>query len=175
VAQDISEGKFSALIVQPEQLSMLGGHLPRLARLIEQDRFFRKRIVRVHVDEAHFIYLAGLGLYGLPAFRPAWGKLGEFRVKLRKGVVFQALSGTQPKHIKKTIIEHLLFNEEKLCSIKLSSNRPNTVYATHPIVGDLLDFQNLDFLIPDPYPHDMQLPKTLVFHDNVDECTSAAA
>jgi hypothetical protein len=41
--------------------------------------------------ETHFIYLAGLGLYGLPAFRPAWGRLGEFRVKLRKGVVFQAL------------------------------------------------------------------------------------
>ena len=175
VAQNVSEGKFSVLIVQPEQLSMLAGHLPRLAQLIEKDQLFRKRILRVHVDEAHFIFLAGLELYGLPAFRPAWGKLGEFRVKLRKGVVFQALSGTQPKHIKKIIVEKLLFKEEKFCSIKLSSNRPNIIYATHPIVGDRSDFRNLDFLIPDPYPANLQLPKTLVFHDNVDECTSAAA
>jgi hypothetical protein len=46
---------------------MIAGHLPRLARLIQNDRLFRKRIVRVHVDEAHFIYTAGVDLYGLPA------------------------------------------------------------------------------------------------------------
>ena len=72
---------------------MLSGHLPRLARLIQQDRLFRKRITRVHVD--------GVELYGLPAFRPAWGRLGKFRIKLGKGVVFQALSGMQPAQIKK--------------------------------------------------------------------------
>jgi len=152
---------------------MIAGHLPRLARLIQNDRLFRKRIVRVHVDEAHFIYTAGVDLYGLPAFRLAWGRLGEFRVKLGKTVVFQALSGTQPDHIKKKIIEHLLFNEKTLSSIKLSSNRPNMAYAIHPIVGMLSDFRNLDFLVPDPYPDGFQLPKTLVFHDNVDQCTAA--
>jgi len=71
-------------------------------------------------------------------------------------------------------MDHLLFNEKTLCSIKLSSNRPNTVYATHPIVGSLSDFRNLDFLIPEPYPVDFRLPKTLVFHDNLDKCTAAA-
>jgi len=71
-------------------------------------------------------------------------------------------------------MDHLLFNEKTLCSIKLSSNRPNTVYATHPIIGSLSDFRNLDFLIPEPYPVDFRLPKTLVFHDNLDECTAAA-
>jgi hypothetical protein len=60
--------------------------------------------VRVHVDEAYTIYTAGLGLYGLAVLRPAWGKLGEFRVKLGKDVVFQTLSGTQPKHIKKKLL-----------------------------------------------------------------------
>jgi hypothetical protein len=74
------------------------GHLPRLARLVTQDRLFWKRIVHVHINEAHFIYTAGLGLYGLPAFRPAWGALSDFQVKLGKNVVVQALSGTQPRH-----------------------------------------------------------------------------
>ncbi len=153
---------------------MIAGHMPRLARLIEKDRQFRKRIVHLHVDEAHFIYNAGLEHYGMPAFRPAWGRLGQFRIKLGKGLTVQALSGTQPPHIKKTIIEHLLFDEEKICSMKLSSNRPNMTYGMHPIVGDLSDFRNLNFLIPEPYPADLRLPKTLVFHDNLDECTAAA-
>ena len=153
---------------------MIAGHLPRLARLIQNDRLFRKRIARVHVDEAHFIYTAGVDLYGLTAFRVAWGRLAEFRIKLGKNVVFQALSGTQPEQIKKRIKENLLFNDETLSSIKLSSNRPNMAYATHPIVGMLSDFRNLDFLVPDPYPVEFRLPKTLVFHDNLDQCTAAA-
>jgi len=152
---------------------MIDGHLPRLARLINQNQVFTKLIKRVHVDEAHFIATAGLPRYGLPAFRPAWGRLGELRVKLRKHIPVQALSGTQPPHIKKVIIEGLLFNEEKLCSIKLSSNRRNTVYATHPIVGDLSDFRNLDFLVPASPSIDFRLPKTLVFHDDIDEATAA--
>ena len=153
---------------------MIAGHLPRLARLIQQDRLFRKRIVCVHIDEAHFIYTAGVDLYGSSAFRLAWGQLAEFHIKLGKSIVFQALSGTQPNHIPKKIIEHLLFDEKKLCTIKLSSNRLNMVYATHPIVGPLSDFRNLNFLVPEPYPADFQLLKTLVFHDNLDECTAAA-
>lgn len=48
------------------------------------------------------------------------------------------------------------------------------VYATHAIVSNLSDFQNLDFLVPDPYPDDFRLPKTLVFHDNLNKCTAAA-
>ena len=48
------------------------------------------------------------------------------------------------------------------------------VYATHTIVGNLSDFRNLDFLVPDPYPDDFQLPKTLVFHDNLNKCTATA-
>src|SRR6266581_7395565 len=58
--QDIREGKYSALLVQPEQLFMFNGHMPHLARLIAEDRLFMQLIKRVHVDEAHFIYSAGL-------------------------------------------------------------------------------------------------------------------
>lgn len=153
---------------------MIAGHMPRFARLVAQDRDFKKRLKRVHVDEAHFIYTAGLGLYGLPAFRPAWGRLGEFRIKLDKDLRVMALSGTQPPHIKKKIKESLLFKDETLFSIELSSNRPNIIYATHPIVNNLSDFRNLDFLVPDPYPSGFKFPKTLVFHDSTDEAAAAA-
>lgn len=131
-------------------------------------------VKRVHVDEAHFIHSAGTAQYGLPAFREAWGRLGEFRIKLGKSIPIQALSGTQPPHIKKLILENLLFDETSMVSIKLSSNRPNILYATHAIAGDLSDFRNLDFLIPDDCRPDARLPKTIVFHDDSEECAKAA-
>ncbi|KAN0135294.1 hypothetical protein V8E53_006859 [Lactarius tabidus] len=134
--KDIQSGVYSVLIVQPEQLCMTNGHLPCLACLIVEDRQF--------ANEAHFIYTAGLKHYDIPAFQPAW-----------------ALSGTQPPHIKAAIIKNLLFEESELCTIKLTSNRPNIVYATHPVVGKLLDFCNLDFLVPCPYPAGWILPKTV--------------
>jgi superfamily II DNA helicase RecQ len=67
--QGIREGKFSALVVQPEQLSMMAGHLPQLAQLVSQDQQFRKRIVRVHVDEAHFIHTVVASTFGVSSFR----------------------------------------------------------------------------------------------------------
>jgi hypothetical protein len=53
-----------------------------LGYLIDEDHKFAKLIRHLHVDEAHFIHTAGLGHYGLPAFRPAWGRLGDFRIKI---------------------------------------------------------------------------------------------
>lgn len=52
---------------------MLNGHLPRLATLIRKDRAFMSKIRRVHVDEAHNIFTAGLPHHGEAAFRPAYG------------------------------------------------------------------------------------------------------
>ncbi|KAF8266826.1 P-loop containing nucleoside triphosphate hydrolase protein [Lactarius quietus] len=172
--KDIRNGVYSVLIVQPEQLFMAKGHLPWLAHLIAEDRHFSRLIQRVHVDEAHFIYTAGLKNYGLELFRSAWGRLGEFHIKIGKQVPMQALSGTQPPHIKAAITKSLLFEESQLCSINLTSNRPNIVYATHPIVGKLSDFRNLDFVVPHPYPAGWSLPKTVVFHDSVEQTSEAA-
>jgi hypothetical protein len=71
---------------------MCNGHLPRLARIVCQDHSYTRRIKHVYVDEAHNIYTAGLSHHGEEPFRPAYGKLGEFRVLLPKGIPFQMLS-----------------------------------------------------------------------------------
>ena len=88
---------------------MILGHLLRLGQLM-QDRAFVKLIKWVHVDEAHFIYSAGMEHYGLAGFRSAWGRLGEFRIKFGKNIPVQALSGSQLNHIKQAIITHRLTN-----------------------------------------------------------------
>ena len=44
----------------------------------------------------------------------------------------------------------------------------------HPIVGELSDFCNLDFLVPENCPEDICFSKTIVFHDDFDEASKAA-
>jgi superfamily II DNA helicase RecQ len=164
------------LVVQPEQLQSFGGHLPRFAQVLRNPQF-SKLVKRVHVDEAHTIYTAGTSLYGQPPFRSAWGKLGELRLVLPKGTPVQALSGTFPPHIVNCIKEQLLFQSDNDVMINLTSNRPNITYAVHPIVGSLSNFQNLQFLIPEHggHPFDLKrIPKTVVFHDNLQEAANAA-
>ncbi|KAJ7888771.1 P-loop containing nucleoside triphosphate hydrolase protein [Mycena leptocephala] len=165
----IRDGYFQHLIVQPEQLRLFRGHMPRLARLLHTHQFV-KTIARVHIDEIHFHCIAGLPRYGLPPFRPAWGALDELRLRLSNGVPVQALSGTLPPHIKSAVIEHLNFNKSTFLSIKLSTNRPNTIYATHRIVGSLSDFRNLDFLISIPFT---RIIKGVVFFDDTHLCSDA--
>jgi superfamily II DNA helicase RecQ len=110
-------------------------------------------------------------LYGVPGFRPAWEGLGGVRVVLGKRVLVQALSGTLPLHIKEHVISNLLMDKKRMVSIELSSNRPNLVYATHPIIGQCTDFRNLDYLVPLSY--DSPLQRTVIFHDDKKEATQA--
>jgi superfamily II DNA helicase RecQ len=171
----VQAGSFRVLVVQPEQLRPLGGHLPRLAQVIRHSQF-SKLIKRVHIDEAHSIYTAGIPLYGQPAFRPAWGHLGELRLWLPKNTPFQALSGTLPHHIVRCISDKLLFQSDYV-RIQLTLNRPNISYAAYPITGALSDFRNLRFLIPEHADHPFDpkvIPKTIIFHDNLQEAASVA-
>ena len=170
----IRTGKYQHLIVSPEQLGTYNDHLPRLARLIHQDQSFNQKISRVHVDEAHNIYTAGLAHHGEDAFRLAYGKLGKFHVLLPKGTPFQALLVTLPRHILATVKEQLLMPLGYL-EMKLSSNRPNTTYATIPLAGGLRNFRNFDLLLPQQFHPPMVLPKTLVFHDCKQDATDATA
>lgn len=169
-------GEFSVLIIQPEQLQSFEGHLPRFAQVLRTPSFSRL-VKRVHIDEAHTIYTAGIALYGQPPFRSAWGKLGELRLTLPKSTPVQALSGTFPPHIVKCVKDQLLFQSESDTTIHLTSNRPNITYAIHPVVGSLSDFRNLQFLVPESggYSYDpKRIPKTIIFHDNIQEAANAA-
>ncbi|KAJ7192725.1 hypothetical protein GGX14DRAFT_340478, partial [Mycena pura] len=60
--ENIGNGSFQHLIVQPEQLRSFRGHLPRLARLLLTPNF-TKTISRLHIDEINNHYTAGLSHY----------------------------------------------------------------------------------------------------------------
>jgi len=152
---------------------MLNGHLPRLATLIRKDQAFMSKICRVHVDEAHNIFTAGLPHHGEAVFRPAYGQLGELCVLLAKGTPIQALSATFPPHILMTIKRELSMSPNCL-HIQLSTNCTNITYAVAPLVRSPADFHNLNFLLPTSLHPPMIIPKTLIFHDCKQEATDAA-
>ena len=92
------------LIVTVEQLfKSSAGHFARLGHFIRNIKIFQRHLIRINVDEAHSIYTAGIPLYGLPAFHPAWGKLDELKVLLSNKIRWKAFSATFPRHILRTV------------------------------------------------------------------------
>lgn len=67
-------------------------------------------------------------------------------------------------------------DDNRVCFIKLSGNRPTITPATHPIVGTLSDWRNLDYLIMDDTgstaPGRIKR-KGIVFHDRVEDAVAA--
>ncbi|KAG6819010.1 hypothetical protein H0H93_016411 [Arthromyces matolae] len=84
----------------------------------------------------------------------------------KSGLAQLIVCGPRP-HIIETIRTSLHMKEDDTSIIKMSTNRPNLVYAVRPMIGTVRNFQNLDFLIPHPYHPPMDfLFKTIIFIDN---------
>jgi superfamily II DNA helicase RecQ len=107
------------------------GHLPRLGILLRNNHF-QRRVIRIIVDEAHNVHIAGLPRYGIDAFRPAWGKLDELKAILLQMTRWTACSATFTRLALRTVETKIM--RSNYVSIHLTSNRPNTVYATHQVV-----------------------------------------
>ncbi|KAH9069630.1 P-loop containing nucleoside triphosphate hydrolase protein [Lactarius deliciosus] len=155
-------GRARLLIVTVEQLfKSREGHFSRLALLV-RNLWFQKHVVRMFVDEAHNVYTAGLSLYGLDAFRPAWGRLDELKAILPRSVRWTMLSATFPPHIRATVEKKLL--RPGYDAIHITSNRPNTVYATHEVINNINDLQNYECFLMSPFSMRSQ-PRVLIFVD----------
>ena len=101
--------------------------------------------------------------YSLPAFRPAWGKLGELKVLLPNSIPWRAMSATLPPHILKTVASKIL--QPGHVFIQMTSNRPNTIYATHCVPSSLQDVQNYECFLVQPFDAISQ-PRVLIFFDD---------
>jgi hypothetical protein len=70
----------------------------------------------------------------------------------------------------------LKMEEDSYVHIKLSSNRPNTIYWTHEAVGSLTNFSNLDFVLPPGTKGDelTMMKQVVIFYDDIDGCDRLA-
>ena len=176
VTQKIADGHFQNIIATMESIRKHDGRFGKFALILRnRDRKFVNRIKRLQIDEAQTIYTAGIAKHNQPSFRPAYGKFDVIRLLLPKTTTVMAFSTTFPPHIfnvvkkKMTILPNHIF-------IQRSRNRPNVTYATYEAVGSLTDFRNLSFLLPANFNFHppMQIPPTVIFHDDIKECSNAA-
>ncbi|KAN0128855.1 P-loop containing nucleoside triphosphate hydrolase protein [Lactarius tabidus] len=147
------------------------GHFPHLAMFVRNLRF-QKHIAQVIVDEAHNIHTAGLPHYGLDAFRPAWGHLDELKAILPWSVCWTLLSAMFLPHIRATVEKKIMC--QGFDAIHITSNRPNTIYATHEVLNNIEDLQNYDCFVASPFSVDSQ-PRVLIFVDKKELACRIAA
>ncbi|KAF8258083.1 P-loop containing nucleoside triphosphate hydrolase protein, partial [Lactarius quietus] len=153
-------GHTRLLIVTVEQLfKSREGHLPRLALLIHNLQY-QKHIA------------SGLSHHGLDAFRPAWGRVDELKAILPWSVHWILLSATFPPHIRATIEKKLLCPGYD--AIHVTSNRLNTVYATHEVINNIEDVQNYDCFLVSPFSVESQ-SRILIFVDKKELACQIAA
>jgi len=159
-----------------ESMGKHDGHFSKFALILRnRDHKFVNRIKRVQVDEAQTIYTAGIAKHHQPAFRPAYGNFDTIRLLFPKTTTVMAFSATLPPHILNVVKKKMTIAPDHLL-IRRTSNRPNVMYATHEAVGPLSNFHNLSFLLPSNFDFHppMQIPPTVIFHDDVKECSNAA-
>jgi superfamily II DNA helicase RecQ len=165
--QDAKTGEnVDAYMVSSEQMFPFNGHIPRFATFMEIPKF-TKRISYVFIDEAHAISTSGTAENGQPAHRLSYARLGEIRAHLPVGTPVALFSATLPPHILAQCKESIHMKEDNTVSITLLTNRPNIMHAVIQMVGDISNFNNLRFLVPQPYhPPMAPLNKTLIFIDS---------
>jgi len=124
---------------------------------------FQSLISQFCIDEAHSFYTAGYALYGLPAFRPPWGKLPELQASLRPSIPWHFFSATFLPHILGLVKEKLL--RPGYDYVHVTSNRPNIIYATHQVENSIEDVHNYKCFLQSPFNADSQ-PHVLIFFDD---------
>lgn len=105
-------------------------------------------------------------------FRPAWGQLDELKVLLPKGIHWAAFSMTFPTYILKAVETKVL--RPNYISIHITSNRPNTMYATHCVENKIDDPRNYECFLTTPFDLNTQ-PRVLIFVDDKDLTNTVAS
>jgi superfamily II DNA helicase RecQ len=174
LSQKIKDGEYRVFVITMEQLGVLDGHMTRFARLLHlSNKKFVNTIKIVHIDELQTIWAAGIAKYGQPAFCPAYGRFNVFRLLFQKSTTVLGFSTTLPPHILSVVKTKMSLRNDHF-HIHHTCNRPNIMYATKEIVSSLLDYRNLNLILPTECSSPNQIPLTIVFHDKVKECSDAA-
>ncbi|KAJ7882740.1 P-loop containing nucleoside triphosphate hydrolase protein [Mycena olivaceomarginata] len=166
--------QFRHYSVSPEQCGPFQGHIPRFAKLL-RDQEWVKKIRLLQIDEAHFIVTAGQAKGKETAFRPAFSNLGErLRVHLPSTTPCAAYSASMPKRVMDVVTKTLRMDPTNTVTVELSTNRPNLVYATIPMIGTINNLSNLNFLAPQPFPANYILPLSVIFVDDKKKTSTIA-
>ena len=118
------------------------------------------RVLSVVVDEAHVVSHWG------SSFRKKYGTLGVLRALLPKGTPIVAMSATLPSRVRNDVLKKLQFNDD-FVDLKVGNDRPNISLVVRAIQNPMNTYSDLDFLIPKGVKDVKEVPKTMVYADQV--------
>ncbi|KAI0084797.1 P-loop containing nucleoside triphosphate hydrolase protein [Irpex rosettiformis] len=161
--QDISDGKYRVVIVNPEIALGAGSIFEKVWKCDS----FKLRVLSVIWDEAHCVS-------AWSTFRKEYKEAGRLRLILGRHVPFYAASATLPLEVLTDVMSRLRMQHETTVFIERSNDRPNVYLAVRRIQHALDSFEDLDFLVPKGWTPETPLPKFLVFFDDITESVAAA-
>ncbi|TFK68928.1 P-loop containing nucleoside triphosphate hydrolase protein [Pluteus cervinus] len=161
----IEEGRYSCVIITPEQLVREDGGFAKLCRKPD----FVERIISVVFDEAHCSSTWS-------DFRPGYKKAKYLR-HLLGDTPFVAVSATLPQDIMNEVYAALEIRKEGLVTIRTSTDRPNIRLHVRNIEYPLNSFRDLEFVLGkwqpgQPKPEEPP-DRFVVFFDDINESIRA--
>lgn len=161
--QNIERGHYQVVIVNPEIAFMHKGRFED----IWKNKAFAASLIMVVFDEAHCVSVWG-------KFRPQYKHTDRLRGMLKSHVPFLLPSATLPAHVQKDVLNILKVLPDDVKHIHLSNDWPNVYLSVRMIQHSLTSYKDLDFLIPNNWEPGMDIPKFLVFFDNIEDAVKAA-
>jgi superfamily II DNA helicase RecQ len=108
-------------------------------------------------------------------FRPAYSDLGErLRIHLPSSTSCTAYSVSMPQDVIDLVMKTCRMDSAYTVKLLFTTNRPNLVYATIPMIGSIDNFANLHILLPSTFIPGCLFHKAIKFLDNKLKAASLA-
>ncbi|KAB5587900.1 hypothetical protein CTheo_8658 [Ceratobasidium theobromae] len=156
ILKEVVNNKYWIILISPESLLSR-----RIIDVILRNSTFTKSVLSLVIDEAHCVS------FWSNSFRKKYGALHLVRQFLPRRTPVIALSATLTPRVRRDLVpklnlstDHVLINE--------GNHKPNLTIAVLRCKYTLKSLHDLAFVIPDSTFHPFDIPKTLVYTDNID-------
>ncbi|THU92003.1 hypothetical protein K435DRAFT_672895, partial [Dendrothele bispora CBS 962.96] len=105
------------------------------------------------------------------AFHDAYGQLNDIKVLFGPAIPWAAMTATATYHILKTIEKRVL--QPTYLHLRTTSNRPNIMYASHCVPGQIDRLENYTCFLSSPFDFKTQ-KRVLIFRDNMNAAVAIA-
>jgi superfamily II DNA helicase RecQ len=164
IEQDLADAKYQIVLLSPE----MALHSEQVHTVFASNTF-QRALIAINVDEAHTISLWG------GDFRKDYKGLGRIRARLPKGVPATIVSATLRPNVKQDAMATLGFSVDpsNYADINIGNERANVFVGVRMMKFPVNSFKDLSMLI-DPNESDpANIPKTIVYIDDVVDVTLA--
>lgn len=151
----VDAGEFNIVYMTPEVAMAKKGHFSEVT--VRGDTKFHRRLVVVAVDECHLIW-------DWESFRVQYRYIGNIRLWLGR-VPWMCLSATLMPSTG-AYVHQVCKLETPTVRYNLSTRRDNLNFVVVEKYGT--SFRQLEWLIPENIRDHLQIKKSIIFHDNID-------